>query len=89
MVGMLLGHVLIATLTLLVVSHLIVSQLIEKLGWPQILFRRTLHRYRGLLWAEVERFRGEDTQLLLQVVAVKTRVEMFPPVVGRNRSQSF
>ena len=87
-VGML-CHVLITTLTVLVLSHLISSQLMEELGWAKILFHRMFHRYRGLLWAEVERFQGDDTQLLLWVVAVKTKVKVLPSMFASTRSWSF
>lgn len=88
-VGML-CRVQVAALTRLVLSHLILSQLMGKLSWAKILFHRIFHRYRGWLWAEVERFQGDDTQLLLQVIAaVNTRVKTLPSVLRRKKPQGF
>ena len=88
-VGML-CHVLIAALTLLVLSHLILSQLMGELSWAKILFHRIFHRYRGWLWAQVERFPGDDTQLLLQVItSVNTGVKMLPSVFRRKKPTGF
>ena len=52
----------------------------------KILFHRIFHRYRGWLWAEGERFQGDDTELLLQVIAaVNARVKILPTVFRRKK----
>ena len=52
----------------------------------KILFHRIFHRYRGWLWAEGESFQGDDTELLLQVIAaVNARVKILPTVFRRKK----
>ena len=58
-----------------------------ELSWAKILFHRIFHRYRGWLWAEGERFQGDDTQLPLQVIAaVNARVKILPTVFRRKKN---
>ena len=88
-VGML-RRVLIAALTRLVLLHLILSQLTGDLSWAKILFHRIFHRYRGWLRAEVERFQGDGTHLLLPVIAaINTGAEMLPSVFRRKNHRLF